>query len=108
MHHDSKKLLFQKLLTIALLSGSFITSFAQGTPKLLKQPGYYHMEIGDIDIIALSDGTIPQDLPRLLTNIKPGQVEKLTGLNFQEPIVEASVNAYLVRSPSSQFSKSRL
>lgn len=95
MYYNLKRRLFQNLLTLALLSGSFMTSLAQSTPKLLKQAGYYHMQIGDIDIIALSDGTIPQDLPKLLTNVKPGEVEKLTSLNFQEPIVEASVNAYL-------------
>jgi glyoxylase-like metal-dependent hydrolase (beta-lactamase superfamily II) len=55
------------------------------------------MEIGDLDIIALADGSIPQDLNQLLTNVKPGQVKKLTEHNFQEPIVEASVNAYLFK-----------
>lgn len=95
MFHNSKRLLFKKLLILTLFSGSIVPASAQHTPKTLVQAGYYQMQIGDIGIVALSDGTISQDLNQLLTNTKPGEVKKLTDLNFQEPIVEASVNAYL-------------
>lgn len=90
------KTVYRQLLTIAALTGITTTATAQNSSsKILPQPGFYHMQIGDINVVALSDGSIPQDLNRLLTNVKPGQVEKLTAENFQEPIVEASVNAYL-------------
>lgn len=95
MFHNSKRLLFKKLLILTLFSGSIVPASAQHTPKTLVQAGYYQMQIGDIGIVALSDGTISQDFNQLLTNTKPGEVKKLTDLNFQEPIVEASVNAYL-------------
>lgn len=97
MLYNFKKLSLESLLTLTLSLGSFMTSSAQLTPKKLNQPGYYHMQIGELDIIALSDGTISQDLPHLLTNVKPGQIVKQTAHNFQEPIVEASVNAYLFK-----------
>ncbi|SHN36107.1 MBL fold metallo-hydrolase [Chitinophaga sp. CF418] len=73
-------------------------TFAQDTAKVLPQPGSYHMMLGDVGIIAFSDGSIPQDLNKLLTNTQPGEIKKLTELNFQTPIAEASVNAYLIKT----------
>jgi glyoxylase-like metal-dependent hydrolase (beta-lactamase superfamily II) len=65
---------------------------------VLAQPSSYHMILGNIEIIALSDGSIPQELTKLLTNTTPGEVERLTKLNFQTPVVEVSVNAYLIKT----------
>jgi len=97
MLYNFKKISFKSLLPLTLSLGLFMTSSAQLITNKLKQPGFYHMQIGELDIIALSDGTIPQDLPHLLTNVKPEQIIKQTAYNFQEPIVEASVNAYLFK-----------
>lgn len=74
------------------------TATAQDTTKVLSQPTSYHMLIGDIEIIAFSDGSIPLELNKLLTNTSPGEIEKLTSLNFQSPVTEASVNAYLIKT----------
>lgn len=71
---------------------------AQEKVKELAQPSSYHMLLGDIEIIAVSDGSIPLELNKVLTNTKPGEIEKLTDQNFQTPVVEASVNAYLVKT----------
>jgi glyoxylase-like metal-dependent hydrolase (beta-lactamase superfamily II) len=95
MKKNQKKLLFKSIFSLTLLAVFANGTFAQQVSKTLPQPGYYHMQMGNIDIIALSDGSIPQNLNQLLTNVQPGRVKELTGLNFQEPIVEASVNAYL-------------
>lgn len=97
MFKNQKRFIFQSVFSLILLAVSTTGTFAQQVSKTLPQPGYYHVKIGDIDIVALSDGSIPQDLNQLLTNVQPGQIKELTGLNFQEPIVEASVNAYLFK-----------
>ncbi|MVT43429.1 MBL fold metallo-hydrolase [Chitinophaga oryziterrae] len=71
---------------------------AQDRPKVFPQPGSYHMLLGDIEIIAFSDGSIPIDLNKVLTNTTPAEIEKLTNDNFQAPVIEASVNAYLIKT----------
>ena len=63
-----------------------------------QQPGYYRLQVGDIQVTALSDGTVPLDLSKLLSNTQPGEVEKLLSLNFMPTTVESSVNAYLVKT----------
>jgi glyoxylase-like metal-dependent hydrolase (beta-lactamase superfamily II) len=81
-----------------LLMTAMASSFglAQDNPKSLLQTSDYRMTLGDINIIALSDGSVPQNLEKLLTNVDSGEVKVLTEQNFQSPIVEASVNAYLI------------
>lgn len=88
---------FRNVALGAIFSTLTFVASAGKVAQQLFQPGYYHMALGDIDIIALSDGSISQDMDKLLTNIKPGEVKILSNLNFQEPIVELSVNAYLFR-----------
>jgi glyoxylase-like metal-dependent hydrolase (beta-lactamase superfamily II) len=85
---------------IFIVASLFFTSTvsAQEKTKLLPQPGSYHMLIGDMEIIAFSDGSIPQELNKLMTNTTPAEIAKLTRSNFQTPVVEASVNAYLVKT----------
>ena len=87
-------------LYVFIVASLFFTSTvsAQEKTKSLPQPASYHMLIGDIEIIAFSDGSIPQELNKLMTNTTPAEIEKLTRSNFQTPVVEASVNAYLVKT----------
>lgn len=87
-------------LYVFIVASLFFTSTvsAQEKTKALPQPTSYHMLIGDIEIIAFSDGSIPQELNKLMTNTTPAEIEKLTRSNFQTPVVEASVNAYLVKT----------
>lgn len=89
-----------KLFSLAavglLLTSSRVTG--QQLPSAsLNQPGYYSMRLGDGEIIALSDGTAPQDLTKLLTNTRPGQIDSLSKANYQATTFECSVNAYLVK-----------
>jgi glyoxylase-like metal-dependent hydrolase (beta-lactamase superfamily II) len=59
------------------------------------QPGYYRLKVGDVNVIALSDGTLAFPADDLLLNAKPGEVHRLLQQAFDpEPL--ASVNAYLV------------
>jgi glyoxylase-like metal-dependent hydrolase (beta-lactamase superfamily II) len=65
------------------------------------QAGYYRMKIGNINVIALTDGTIGVDFLALLTNTIPGEVEsRLTREDVKPTAVEASMNAYLIQLDS--------
>jgi glyoxylase-like metal-dependent hydrolase (beta-lactamase superfamily II) len=66
-------------------------------PKLSRsQAGFYRLKIGEVDLIALSDGTVPLPTLDVLTDVQPGEVERLLAAAFQKPLLDASVNAYLI------------
>ena len=68
-------------------------------PRLKGQaPGYYRMLLGDFEIVALSDGTVPLDVRKLLTNTTPTRVDQLLKRSFLADPVETSVNAFLVNT----------
>lgn len=89
--------------TIMVTAGAAYTStYAQAQaqqPKLSQaQAGYYRMQLGDVEITALSDGTLPIPALSLLTNTQPGEVKKRLGEAYQTASVNTSINAYLVKS----------
>lgn len=55
--------------------------------------------LGDLRITALSDGTVPQDLHKLLLGITPKEVDNLLDQAFLKNPVEASINAFLLETP---------
>lgn len=59
-------------------------------------PGVYRYRVGDVQVTALSDGTVPQDLHTLLTNTSPNEIDELLRHSFLSNPVEASINAYLI------------
>ncbi len=85
--------------TLSIVTSTPSTSVAQSKSSAASsQPGYYRMQVGDFQVTALSDGTIPQDLPKLLTNTKPGEIDQLLSFNYLPSTVETSVNAYLIKA----------
>src|SRR3982751_4074184 len=67
----------------AFLAAALATSFAtpvataaeaSATKVSRYQAGYYHFKLGDFEIAALSDGTLPIPTLQLLTNTQPGEV----------------------------------
>ncbi|MDH0867334.1 MBL fold metallo-hydrolase [Mitsuaria sp. GD03876] len=90
-------------LTVAVaaaFAGPVAPALAQdNAPKLSRiQAGYQHFKIGDVEVIALSDGTLPIPAEQVLTGAKPGQVASSLARAFQTPQVEASINAFLVKA----------
>ncbi len=68
-------------------------------PQLKGQaPGYYRMILGDFEVVALSDGTLPLEVRKLLTNTTPMRVDQLLKRSFLADPVETSVNAFLVNT----------
>jgi glyoxylase-like metal-dependent hydrolase (beta-lactamase superfamily II) len=91
------KLTATGIFSISMLMNTS-TTFAQiASQPQTSQPGYYRLPVGDFEVIALSDGTVPQNFRQLLTNVKPGEIDRLLKLNYQTDPVELSVNGYLIK-----------
>lgn len=61
-------------------------------------PGFYRMPLGDYEITALSDGTIPLPLDELYRETTAARVEEALEAAFLKLPVMVSVNAYLVNT----------
>lgn len=61
-------------------------------------PGVYRFDVGDLRISALSDGTLPLDLHKLLVGITPDRMDALLRDGFETNPVETSINAYVIAS----------
>jgi glyoxylase-like metal-dependent hydrolase (beta-lactamase superfamily II) len=73
---------------------------ARHAPLRTQAPAFYRMQLGDFEITALSDGTVPLPLDKMMTHIKPQEVRKLLAAGFETQPVETSINAYLVNTGS--------
>lgn len=86
------------LLLSCMLSGSAAAATPTVESKLEKsQAGFYRMKVGTIDVTALSDGTLGFEVLDLLTNAKPGEVERLLAKAYVKSPVEASINVFLIQ-----------
>lgn len=54
---------------------------------------------GAVNVIALSDGTVPQDLYALLTNTTQAKTDALLEVSFLRNPIEASINVFLIALP---------
>ena len=97
-----KRTLLATLLAAAVSTAVTIpvTSAAEAPATKVSryQAGYYHFKIGDVEVAALSDGTLPLPTLKLLTNARPGEVASRLANAYQTTDVDASVNAYLIRA----------
>lgn len=66
-------------------------------------PGVYPFKLGDFTITAISDGTIPQDLPKILTNTNPAEIDHLLQQSFLTNPIEASINTFLIDTGDKQL-----
>lgn len=58
--------------------------------------GSYRFAVGDLRITALSDGTVPQDLHKLMTNTSTTELDVLLTRAQRRNPIEASINAFLI------------
>lgn len=86
----------------AVLSAGLASTSAHAQAPQAKlsqaQAGYYRMQLGDVEITALSDGTVAIPAASLLTHTRTGEVEKRLADAYQSTSVNTSINAYLVKS----------
>lgn len=91
------------ITTVLIITTSYISS-GMATEKTAKAqvPGVYSFRLGEFTITALSDGTVPQDLDKVLTNANSAEVKQLLDKNFLANPVEASINAFLIDTGDKQ------
>jgi glyoxylase-like metal-dependent hydrolase (beta-lactamase superfamily II) len=91
-------------ITTILIVATSCTSSGIATDKTTKTqvPGVYSFRLGEFTITALSDGTVPQDLQKILTSTDSAEIKQLLDRNFLENPVEASINAFLVDTGDKQ------
>jgi len=80
---------------------AFLAATAAGAAAPLAKtpaPGYFRMMVGDIEVTAVSDGTVDLPVNQLLTNTTPKHVDEVLAKSFLKSPVETSVNAYLVNT----------
>ncbi len=100
-----------RLLLRALLVAAFATQAiiianpVMATEAVVAQsraqaPGAYQYRVGNFQITALSDGSVPQDLFQLLTGTNEKEITELLHRGFLQNPVEASINAFLIDTGS--------
>lgn len=92
--------------TIAISALATFAAAQTAETKLSKtQAGFYRMKLGDFEVTALSDGTLSLPVFDVLTNTKPGEVEKLLADAFVKAPLDASVNAFLIKPAGLRLDK---
>ena len=82
------------------VAAAMLALSAQAAAPLAKAqaPGYYRMMLGDVEVTALSDGTVALEVDKLLTHTTPAQTKQALARAYLASPVETSVNAYLVNT----------
>lgn len=94
-----KRLIFSLLLSALTPLGALShAQVAPSSPGIMDQKvGTYMFSIGKVQITALSDGTVPQDLHALLHGTTNENTDALLSKSYLANPVEVSLNAYLLR-----------
>lgn len=70
---------------------------AAAVPGVVRQaPAVHRFTIGDATVTALSDGTTPLDLHRLMRGLNGAEIDALLAQGFLSNPVESSINCYLI------------
>lgn len=90
------------LLLAAAVSGatmSFTPAACASAPMAASQaPGFYRVMVGDIEVTALSDGTIEFPMDTLLSGESPARIRAAFAKAFQTLPAESSMNQFLVNT----------
>src|SRR5258708_11035205 len=94
----SNSLIFSKASLAQTVTPRPTVTLSNNSKLVQSQAGFYRMTIGDINVTALSDGTVGlQILDGLLLNARSGEVQKLLAYNYQKSPIDASINAFLIQ-----------
>ena len=97
MHPEERIRALLAAVAVSIIAIGFPAHAAAPLAKT-QPPGYYRIMLGDFEITALSDGTIPLPMDTLLTNTSPGKVQKALDRWYLKEPVDTSVNAYLINT----------
>lgn len=95
-------MLSRKLITALVAATLFQAplSYADTESHLVtQQAGGYAVQVGQVRVTALNDGTVPQDAKKLLRNVSPKEIDQDLAHHFQTNPVEGSINAFLIQLP---------
>lgn len=91
---------FANVLSGALLCIASATAAAAAQTTIpggvMQTPAVYRFLIGDVQVTALSDGSVPIDLPKLLRGTSHTEVDAMLARSFIANPMEVSINAFLV------------
>ena len=95
---------FLTLVTLASLASlaslATLAGPAQANAPISKvaNSGFHRMMLGDFEVTALSDGTVPLPVDKLLTNTTPAKVDAALKGAYQKSPLETSVNGFLINT----------
>jgi glyoxylase-like metal-dependent hydrolase (beta-lactamase superfamily II) len=94
-----KKIIFSALfLSLSQFPSISHAQAGPSSPGIIDQKvGTYAITVGDVQITALSDGTVPQDLHALLHGTTNDNTDALLNNGYLANPVELSLNAFLLR-----------
>lgn len=105
--HRMPRHVTKAMVALALLSAAPAALAAPGTttsttqPRVLPQPsGVYRFNVGDVQITALSDGTAPQDLHKLLQGTTAARTDAALKHEFLANPVQTSINVFMLEMGS--------
>jgi glyoxylase-like metal-dependent hydrolase (beta-lactamase superfamily II) len=88
-----RRLIVAALIGFAALPGSASTTI----PGAVRQaPAVYRFTIGDAQVTALADGTMPLDVHQVLKGMSPAEMDALLARSFLANPVQPSINAFLI------------
>ena len=98
---QTRRTLLKSTATLAL--GAVATSlsgaaFARAPLVGAQAPGFYRLKLGDIEVTALSDGTIGLPMARIYEGISEEDARTYLAGHFQSDPTEMSVNAFLINT----------
>lgn len=99
---QTRRTLLKSTAAIAVAAGAVSALPAHVLAKAAiigkQAPGYYRLKLGDYEITALSDGTVPLPMAKIYQNIAEKDAEAYLAGVFEKSPTETSVNAFLVNT----------
>lgn len=89
-------------LTVGTLGAVVSSTPAMAAAPMAKTsaPGYFRMMLGDVEITAISDGTVELPVDKLLSHTTPAEVNKELAKSYLKSPLETSVNGYVINTGS--------
>ncbi len=84
------------MATAAAIAGVPSLTFAAAPKQHFQSPGFYRMALGDLEITALLDGTLPLPLPEMYRDVTAEEAARLLQGAYRDIPTDTSVNAFLV------------
>jgi glyoxylase-like metal-dependent hydrolase (beta-lactamase superfamily II) len=96
-----RKSFFQMTIFIASLfgiAGFGLTGAQAAAPAQVKTqaPGFYRMMLGDFEVTALSDGSVPREVDKLMS--KPEEVRRVLARDHESLPLQLSINGFLINT----------